>query len=274
LLNLEALGAQVFLATIIGQDKYGEIFVNSLNETGCFRNTTGLLKLATRKTTCKTRFIAQDQHVLRVDEEDTQDISRIEEDQLFECIQKICTEQKIDVAIFEDYNKGILTDTLIKRLLKFFCEKNILTTVDPKKKNFFTYQQVDIFKPNLKELQESLGKNYKLKDLTTFLGLIEELEQKIKLKMTLLTLSENGVLMKDQESYCHIPAHPRKIVDVSGAGDTVIAVASLCLVIGFPMCKIAAWANLAGGLVCEKIGVVTINLEEFIQELKKSGLLN
>ena len=146
LLNLEALGAQVFLATLIGQDKYGDIFLNSLNKTGQVRDTSALLQVAERRTTCKTRFIAQNQHILRVDEEDTQDISLTQEDQLFERIQKICTEQKIDVAIFEDYNKGILTATLIKRLLEFFRKKNILTTVDPKKKNFFAYQEVDIFR--------------------------------------------------------------------------------------------------------------------------------
>ena len=134
-LNLQGLGAKVFLATVIGEDSYGEEFLDLMRQKNLSRE--GVLQLKNRKTTCKTRFIAQSQQLLRADWEDLGELETEQEQKLIQNIKMICEKEKIDLMIFEDYNKGVLTENLITELLSFAKEKNIFTTVDPKKKHFF-----------------------------------------------------------------------------------------------------------------------------------------
>lgn len=263
-LNLVALGAEAIICSVIGNDRDGNRLVEILEEQGI--SAKGIVQSADRKTTVKTRVIGNNQQLLRIDSEQTDDINAFEQQTIVERIA-LLLESGIDALIFEDYNKGVLTASVIQQLIAI-CQKNgILTTVDPKKKNFLAYQGVTLFKPNLKELKEGLDIQFSMDGRTDFEFAVNQLEAKLQNEITFITLSELGVFIKKADDQKYVPAHVRNIADVSGAGDTVISVATLCLTIGLPIQEIAEIANLAGGLVCEKSGVVSIEREQLKAEL-------
>jgi rfaE bifunctional protein kinase chain/domain len=266
-LNLLALGAKPIICGVIGEDTSGDKLLNLFEKNGI--STDGLVKSMVRKTTVKTRVISNKQQLLRIDSESTFPLLESEEIKLNNTIQNIIN-QGIDGIIFEDYNKGVLTDSVIQNTIKIAKEKDIPTTVDPKKENFLSYKGVSLFKPNLKELKEGLNLNF---DFNTNKELFEKgielLEEKLQNEISFVTLSENGVFIKNQTEKYYVPAHMRSISDVSGAGDTVIAVATLCLISGASTKQIAEISNLAGGLVCEKSGVVSISKNELLKEVSE-----
>ena len=266
-LNLLALGAKPIICGVIGEDSSGDKLLNLFEKNGI--STDGLVKSMVRKTTVKTRVISNKQQLLRIDSESTFPLLESEEIKLKNTIQNIIN-QGIDGIIFEDYNKGVLTDSVIQNTIKIAKEKDIPTAVDPKKENFLSYKGVSLFKPNLKELKEGLNLNFDFnsnKDL--FEKGIEVLEEKLQNEISFVTLSENGVFIKNQTEKYYVPAHMRSISDVSGAGDTVIAVATLCLISGASTKQIAEISNLAGGLVCEKSGVVSISKNDLFSEVSE-----
>jgi rfaE bifunctional protein kinase chain/domain len=176
----------------------------------------------------------------------------------------------IDAIIFEDYNKGVLTETLITQVIDLARKNGIPTAVDPKKENFFTYQDVTLFKPNLKELKEGLNIDFNIGiNNSKFENAVHLLENKLNNEISFITLSEHGVFIKNSTKKHYAQAHLRNITDVSGAGDTVIAVATLCLAANSDLELIAEISNIAGGLVCEKSGVVSINKIELLQEVEE-----
>jgi len=191
------------------------------------------------------------------------------ENELLAIINNILDSHQIDVILFEDYNKGVLTKRIIQETIKKAKEKNIPTTVDPKKDNFFVYEDVTLFKPNLKELREGLKVDINKRNEDEIKSAVEMLFQKLNCTLAFVTLSELGVIVKSAETLDIIPAFPRKILDVSGAGDTVISVASLALASGMNAKSIAIVSNLAGGWVCEKVGVTPIDQEELIAEINR-----
>ena len=266
-LNLLALEAKPIIFGVIGEDSSGDKLLNLFEKNGI--STDGLVKSMARKTTVKTRVISNKQQLLRIDSESTFPLLESEEIKLNDTIQNIIN-QGIDGIIFEDYNKGVLTDSVIQNVIKIAKEKDIPTAVDPKKENFLSYRGVSLFKPNLKELKEGLNLNF---DFNTNKELfekgIEVLEEKLHNEISFVTLSENGVFIKNQTEKYYVPAHVRSISDVSGAGDTVIAVATLCLISGASTKQIAEISNLAGGLVCEKSGVVSISKDELLKEVSE-----
>jgi rfaE bifunctional protein kinase chain/domain len=268
-LNIKNLGAKAIICSVVGDGIHGDFFRAALKESGF--STEGIIDSPERMTTVKTRLISQGHHLLRVDEEITTPLSATDERHLLDCIRAVINRQKIDVIIFEDYNKGVLTEKLIATVISWAKEKNIPTTVDPKKENFFEYKNVSLFKPNLKELKEGLKLDFEKSNMDALKHAIIQLEEQLRNEVTLVTLSEQGVISKDAKGFHHEPAHPREILDVSGAGDTVIAVASLALAAGAESTDIASLSNLAGGLVCEKVGVVPVDkptlLKEAIQKL-------
>ena len=266
-LNLLALGANPIICGVIGEDTSGDKLLNLFEKNGI--STDGLVKSMARKTTVKTRVISNKQQLLRIDSESTFPLLESEEIKLNNTIQNIIN-QGVDGIIFEDYNKGVLTDSVIQNTIKIAKEKDIPTAVDPKKENFLSYKGVSLFKPNLKELKEGLNLNFDFnsnKDL--FEKGIEVLEEKLQNEISFVTLSENGVFIKNQTEKYYVPAHMRSISDVSGAGDTVIAVATLCLISGASTKQIAQISNLAGGLVCEKSGVVSISKNDLLKEVSE-----
>jgi len=266
-LNLLALGAKPIICGVIGEDSSGDKLLNLFEKNGI--STDGLVKSMVRKTTVKTRVISNKQQLLRIDSESTFPLLESEGIKLNDTIQNIIN-QGVDGIIFEDYNKGVLTDSVIQNTIKIAKEKDIPTAVDPKKENFLSYKGVSLFKPNLKELKEGLNLNFDFnsnKDL--FEKGIEVLEEKLQNEISFVTLSENGVFIKNQTEKYYVPAHMRSISDVSGAGDTVIAVATLCLISGASTKQIAEISNLAGGLVCEKSGVVSISKNDLLEEVSE-----
>ena len=266
-LNLLALGAKPIICGVIGEDSSGDKLLNLFEKNGI--STDGLVKSMARKTTVKTRVISNKQQLLRIDSESTFPLLESEEIKLNNTIQNIIN-QGIDGIIFEDYNKGVLTDSVIQNTIKIAKEKDIPTAVDPKKENFLSYRGVSLFKPNLKELKEGLNLNFDFNsNKELFEKGIEVLEEKLQNEISFVTLSENGVFIKNKTENYYVPAHVRSISDVSGAGDTVIAVATLCLISGASTKQIAEISNLAGGLVCEKSGVVSISKNDLLKEVSE-----
>ncbi|MEQ8908611.1 MAG: bifunctional ADP-heptose synthase [Vicingaceae bacterium] len=266
-LNIQAMGAKPILCSVIGEDEEGSEFMQLLEQNG--QTTQGLMRSTNRKTTKKTRIIGNHHQMLRVDAEDEHPLSSQEERAFVKLIKERLTAERIDALIFEDYDKGVITASLIKKVVEVAGEMGIPTAVDPKKRNFMQYHQVDLFKPNLKELKEGLKIDLEASNQAALKKAIVQLEKQLNNHTTLITLSERGVFIHNQKEEHHIPAHLRDITDVSGAGDTVISVATLCLALKQSPKLIAEISNLAGGLVCENVGVVPINKEALAKEAEK-----
>jgi rfaE bifunctional protein kinase chain/domain len=265
-LNLASLGARPILCSVIGEDIEGNEFLQLLERSNL--NPSGIVRSKDRLTTTKTRVIAQQTQMLRVDHEFTEPISEYE---TYVLTQRILNDllPAVDVVLFEDYDKGVVTQSLIEQIVTAAHKHGKKVVVDPKKRNFNFYRGVDLFKPNLKELKEGFNKDVDPADQSGFETMILDLMQAMELKNIMVTMSERGVMICDGKTFDYIPAHYRKIADVSGAGDTVMSVAALCYAIGLDNKQTAALSNLAGGLVCEEVGVVPINKERLIEESAK-----
>lgn len=268
--NLKTLGAEPILCSIVGNDEKANELLNAMTEQNMMVG--GIIKSDDRITTRKVRIISNNAQMLRVDTEDTFDLTDKEYELLMNKINEIIDKGNIDGIILQDYNKGVLTEKIIRDVIALANEKNIPVGVDPKKKNFLAYKNATFFKPNLKELREGIGMSVKDDSIEEIIRAVDKLQSELGCRFIMTTLSERGVLIKDYETntYHHIPAHIRKISDVSGAGDTVLSVAILCLVCQQNAYNIAALSNLAGGLVCEELGAVPINKERLLEESKKN----
>jgi rfaE bifunctional protein kinase chain/domain len=265
-LNLAALGASPIICSVIGADSEGERLIQLFKDSNI--STDGMYASSNRRTTVKTRVLSNNQQLLRIDSEDTTLINSSEETQLLSQITSVL-ESGIDGIIFEDYNKGVLTPSLISAVLALAKAHQIPTTVDPKKDHFFEYKGCSLFKPNLKELKEGLQVDFDFSsNKEAFLSAVSDLKSRLGNSISFITLSEHGVFIQEEEPI-FISAHLRNIADVSGAGDTVIAVATLCLISGADVQTIAAISNIAGGLVCEQPGVVSIEKERLLNEVTK-----
>lgn len=268
-LNIQSLGATPILCAVIGADDRSKIFYELLAKQGMTAN--GIIEDNERVTTMKTRIISNDQQMLRVDRENDKPLSAFIEKQFSMHIDKILGENNIAAIIFEDYDKGSITPAIIASVTKKAKESEIPVLVDPKKRNFLAYQHATLFKPNFKELNEGLkieaGKN----NPESLFKAAQTLHKEKNIGLVMITLSEAGIFMSTGSEYKILPAHIRSITDVSGAGDTVISVAGLCLASGLDPFTTAAIANTAGGLVCEKVGVVPIDKELLKEELNKLG---
>jgi rfaE bifunctional protein kinase chain/domain len=265
-LNLAALGAKVSILSVTGADEEGEQLKKMFGENGI--DTSFLLSSSKRITTNKIRVISRNQQMMRLDNEITGDLGYEDENRLMLSIQHFIAQENPRVIIFEDYNKGILTETVIQKIIALCRLKNIITTVDPKRKNFFAYKEVDIFKPNMKEVKEALNIIDESTDDTMLRDIHFQLKETLQHRISFITLSEKGVFYAQGEDARIIPSHFRNIADVSGAGDTVIAVASLVYAGTGNMNLTAEMANIAGGLVCEEVGTVAIDKEKLLRECK------
>ncbi|HMC96717.1 MAG TPA: bifunctional ADP-heptose synthase [Flavobacteriales bacterium] len=269
-LNAKALGAKPIVVSVLGNDDQATLMERLFTEQGL--STGGLLRSDARRTTVKTRVISGHQHVVRVDEEQDDDLNTRDEQHLIDEVTKLLASEKPGVLVFEDYNKGVLTEGVITAIIAAASKAGVPVAVDPKKKNFFAYRNVDLFKPNLKELREGLKIDIDPGESGSVSAATIALEKKLGNRASLITLSEHGMYLHNGTGEHTIPAHRRKIVDVSGAGDTVIAVAALALAQGLVPEQLAQLANLAGGLVCEEVGVVPIDKERFRAECERLQL--
>jgi len=263
-LNVQAMGANPIMCSVIGVDTEGEIFLSLLQDQKL--SLKGILKSRGRITTTKTRVIGNNHQLIRVDEEMEKDISELETDQLLRVILYLLKTEKVNIVIFEDYDKGLITAKLIQKVTSEAKKKKIPVVVDPKKKNFWNYKDVTLFKPNMKELKEGLKKDFDSSNKKKLAEAVAEFREKQNIDTALITLSEHGMYVDDGETKKMIPAVVRNIADVSGAGDTVVSIAALCLAAKLDTESIAIITNLAGGQVCEKVGVVPVNKKQLFKE--------
>lgn len=259
-LNLKAMGSAVLLVAAIGTDANGARLKNLVAEEGL--STAGFFEAPGRITSVKTRIISSNKHLLRVDEERIEPVAPAND--FLQHITQCFRSAVFDVVIFQDYDKGVLTPDVIRHVTHLAQTAGIPMAVDPKKDHFFDYQGATLFKPNLKELQMGLGLPAAPLHTDALVTAMETIRTRLNAQMVLTTRSELGVAILSDAGFQIIPAHPRNIVDVSGAGDTVISVAALALASGFAPEEIAQLANLAGGLVCEAPGVVPITPEKLL----------
>jgi rfaE bifunctional protein kinase chain/domain len=263
-LNIGSLGAQAFVVTVTGNDE-DAVCLNKLFSDNNI-NTAYSFKSSERITTNKTRVISRNQQMMRLDAEITNDLNGAEEEKLLALFKNFVHTEKPDVVILQDYNKGVLTEAIIKNVISICREHKIITAVDPKRKNFFEYKEVDLFKPNLKEAREALNIISPKVDVKLLQNMHAALQNILHHAISFITLSEKGVFFQEQDQSAVIPSHFRNIADVSGAGDTVIATASLVYTATKNVNLMAEIANIAGGLVCEEVGTAAINKEKLLHE--------
>lgn len=273
-LNIQALGATPFLCAVVGQDDYGKQFKKLLDEQQICVDF--IVESPARVTTVKERVMAGSQQMLRVDSEDDSLLNERDSQALMQCIEKVVAQ--VDVIVFQDYDKGVLDEKRIQKIISLAHQQNKPTAVDPKRRNFLHYRNATLFKPNLKELTEGLkgqqlslvegaGKHFNKAEV--IVEAADHLRKQLQADSVLVTLSEHGVFINGKDGTHAIPAHVRQIADVSGAGDTVVSIAALCLALQLPYRWLAALSNLGGGIVCEYSGVVPIDKMRLEEEAQK-----
>ena len=264
-LNIASLGAKPYVCSVIGDDATGETLQGILQASGL--STSGIITEKGRPTTVKERVIAGSQQLIRVDSETEAPISAASSKALLEQVKAWLPE--VDVIPFEDYDKGVLSADLIQEIIALAKARQIPTVVDPKKKNFFAYSGATLFKPNLNELRDGLGLEAAAIAPDAIAKTVADFKASQSFTGLFVTMSERGVYMDYATDQIQIPAHIRQIADVSGAGDTVISIAACALAAGGSSAQIAELANLGGGLVCESLGVVPIDVELLKKEAAK-----
>lgn len=256
-LNIFSLGLDPIMVGVMGNDLAGDKLLALLEKRNV--KTDGVVKIENRPTTVKTRIIGDSQHIARVDREQNTYLNPEEENRLCQKVGDIL--DSVDAVILEDYNKGVLTEKLISFIIDQANKKGKLITVDPKFKNFLKYQNVTLFKPNIKETEEALAIK-----ITTNHDLIragEALMEKLKAKGVLITRGSQGMSLFEEDSQItHVETRTRKVADVSGAGDTVISTLTAALTAGSTLQEAATIANYAAGIVCEYVGIVPVENEK------------
>ena len=262
--NILKLGGIPFPIGVIGNDNDGRIIRKLMKDTGI--SDKGIVIDPKRPTTAKTRVIADKQHIVRIDKEKTDSISSSTEKKILGLLKKEI--KKLDAIILQDYNKGMLTENLIKQIIKLAENADIIVTVDPKFLNFFSYKNVTVFKPNRKETEDAFGIRIKTEEDISKAGF--KLLEQLKCKYVLLTLGENGIaLFEKGKPERRVPTIAQKVSDVSGAGDTVISTLTMALSAGAEIFDAAYLANYAGGLVCQEVGIVPIELSTLFNTVSK-----
>lgn len=265
-LNVKTLGANPYLIGVIGDDEMGDLLKSTMAEQG--QNTDGLIVDDKRPTTCKTRVISDSHHLIRIDSESKEDIDKKTESKIIDKLNSVI--ESMDLIILQDYNKGVLTKSLIKKIIETANSKGKKVLVDPKFENFFEFKKSFIFKPNRKEIEDAFGRKSKSpEDLDE---MVKSLLDRLNCKNVVLTLGENGMRIyqkiKGKVTIDSIKTRARKVADVSGAGDTVISTIAFCLAGGAEVHDAVFIANIAAGLVVEEVGIVPIYKEDLLNNLK------
>lgn len=268
-LNIKSMGANPILCSIIGNDAKADVFKKLLGKSEMTDQ--GIFNSDNRITTTKFRVIGNNFQMLRIDEEVDFPIDSNDEARIINFTKDLIENKKVDVIIIEDYNKGIVTEYVIKEIVAFAQKHSVPVSVDPKKNNFLLYKNTTLFKPNIKELKEGFKIEFDHTNIEEVKKVAEKVHEDLNVEIALITMSEAGVLIsrkKDKKTEVFsVPSHVLNIADVSGAGDTVISVASLCLALNCDTKVLAQISNLAGGLVCEEVGVVPVSKPRLKQSL-------
>jgi len=262
--NLASLGVVPVAFGVCGKDAARDLMLQHLDAFGCDR--TGLTELADRGTTQKTRIIAHDQHVVRVDRESQSPLTDADIARLLDSFDAAL--DKLDAVILQDYNKGVLTAPVIAHALSKSVARGIPVSVDPKFDNFMTYKRAHLFKPNLREAERALG--MRIADDASLEDACGRLLKMLEPDVLMITRGERGMTICTRDGKTTIPTHARDVADVSGAGDTVISTFVACEMGGASVLEAATLANVAAGIVCEQVGVVPIQKDRLAHALERS----
>ncbi|TXF88599.1 carbohydrate kinase [Neolewinella aurantiaca] len=257
-LNLKALGATPLLAGLVGDDANGVVFRELMEGLGLSSDL--IVTDPDRCTTVKTRLVAGGQQLMRVDREDTHDVQGAAAGALQDAVKAMLAEGSVDLLLFQDYNKGVLSADVIRSVIALTQEHNVPTAVDPKDRNFMAFTDCTLFKPNLREIQQQVDFPVRpvLEDLDKAANVLFD---RLQCSAVMITLSEHGIYVSAGKKSAIYPTDAKKVRDVSGAGDTVISVAACGLAAGMSLEDIAKLSNKAGAQVIAKSGVVAVDLE-------------
>ncbi len=268
-LNILKLGGIPIPIGVIGYDNDGTIFTSLLRENNI--EAVGLIVDESRPTTSKTRVIAHNQHVVRIDKESKDYLKKNIQAKLFDYLNQYLS--SLDGIILQDYNKGVLSPALIEKIISSAKKRDLLITVDPKFNNFFNYKNVSVFKPNRKEAEDVLGMKIRTDDDILYAG--NKIMDNLNAKNVLLTLGEGGIAVfssdasdEKEKKVKRMPTKARKVADVSGAGDTVISTLTMALAASADIYEASYIANYAGGIVCEEVGIIPIELDRLFSTIK------
>ena len=263
--NIQSLGGKALLVGVVGNDASGDLLLQLMKEQKF--PTEGIVRDPSRSTTVKTRIIAHSQHVVRIDRESKSAISGALAERVIGVLKKNITH--LDAVILQDYNKGVITASLISDAIALAKNEKKIVAVDPKLDNFFAYGGVTIFKPNKREVEKALNRSLESDADVHSAG--QELLKRLEAESVLITQGEKGMtLFERKDNPMHVPARARKVADVSGAGDTVISTLTLALAGGANMREACLLANFAGGVVCEEVGVVPVELSALREAVLES----
>ena len=258
-LNLSAWGCKTSLIGMIGHDINGTDLRSLLDKHHIAHH---LFVESQRPTTVKTRVVASTHHLMRIDEESSQYLDADKEDEAFKFISKVLSEEKPDLIILADYNKGFLTQRIISLIINYGRTHNAFVAVDPKEKNFESYTGANLFKPNLREANHAAHKQLMESDLLPF---SDERRSGMEIDVFAITLGGNGIFLLDDTGHEFVqPVKMIDVVDVCGAGDAVICALALARMSGLDLKKSGGLANLTGAYVCSHSGVVTIDPKELL----------
>ena len=263
-LNIQSLGMKPILCSVIGEDEDGKNFLEICNDNNL--DPSGILVDRERKTTNKKRVIVDKKHILRIDNEHTNLLNDEIFDRFLKNIEGLISDDQI--IIFQDYDKGVIEKKLINKVKKM--GNKLFIAVDPKRRNFFDYEDIDLFKPNLNEILDA----YKTEDnsISNIKNVSDKLKREKNIKNLMVTLSDKGLIINNNKGFIHNKIEKKKIIDVSGAGDTVISLATILFYLDLPEKFIAEMCNLAGGITCMKSGVNAINLKELLENAERNNL--
>lgn len=261
--NIAALGAIPLLIGVVGDDDEGKFLSEILNKSNISANL--LLKIEERPTTVKTRIVAHNQHVVRIDNEKTNFLQKEQEETLWLSIENELN--KVDLVVISDYAKGLLSRKLLSRLITSARENNKHILIDPKGKDYSKYAGATLLTPNRREAREACNFEEQLviDDVATA-G--KTLISQLGLEALLITQGENGMtLFQNGEKPVHFQTKARTVYDVTGAGDTVIAALAVAMAAGASLLQAAELSNVSAGLVVEEVGTTTINQEKLLKAL-------
>ena len=263
--NIKSLGATPILFSVIGNDHYADmVFDLMIKNDISYQHT---IKEPAYNTVCKTRLFVDNSHHLRYDREPSAKIVDSILDKLFEDLSSYIRKNSVDIILLQDYNKGVLTATFIKRIIDLAQTENIPIIVDPKKDNFRTFKGISLFKPNLREVQDAL--NVKIDTAPLDLAALNEhatfLRETMNLENLIITLGEEGIYYNSGTDVGIIPALETDVKDVCGAGDAVVSTCALLMCFGFTLMEMAEVCNKVGSIVCSQLGVVAIQWDEIVK---------
>lgn len=261
--NISSLGSEVTLCGVLGDDNYGKLLLEKFRDGNI--NSDGIIVDQLRPTTLKTRIIAAHQQVVRVDWEETGELSSAQSQRILEVVNDNI--RKIDAIIIEDYGKGTVSSSILKKIIALAKKYKKIVTVDPKIEHFSCYKGVTAITPNEKEASEAAGIKVVRDGDIDKIG--DKLKKRLGCKAVLVTLGEKGMKLFSDKSTTHIPTVAREVFDVSGAGDTVIAVFTLALCCGAKMQDAAMISNLAAGIVVGKIGAAVVTKTEIVEAFSR-----